>query len=653
MAVQMNEMQKFIHVSKYARWIEEEQRRETTWEETATRYLDFMKGRNPEVQSKTWKLIEHHMMSLGVLPSMRAVQMAGPALARNNVMGYNCAYLPFESLKDIADLLYILMCGTGVGFSTEKQYIDQMPTVQPWVGFGAGVFVIEDTTEGWADSLLAGLQAWFSGKDIEFDYSKIRPRGTRLKTKGGRASGPDPLRKLHEFCRNTINGAQGRKLTSLEWLDIGNMIGDIVVVGGVRRAAEINFSDVDDDLIRHAKDWPFPQYRQNSNNSAVYYSKPSAFEFMKEWAALANSGTGERGFFNLTAVEKRLPARRKFTKHMRGNPCLEILLRPRQFCNLSEVVVRPEDDFDDLVQKVKAAVWLGAMQARLTDFPYIHPDFKKNCEEEALLGVSLTGQMDNPKLFTPEKLQILKKYAVKEGKKAAACLGINFAAAITTGKPSGTVSKLVNCGDGMHPWQFKHGIRRNRINATDPVYHLMRSQGMKFDPENGQGPDAIVARREKLVAAGRSEEEARILVPDWHESQVDTWVFGVPYAAPKGAITKDQITAIEQLEWYKKLVDNWCEHNQSVTIYVRDEEWLKVGAWVYDHFDDLVGVSFLPYSGGKYKLAPYEELTKEQYDQLVKETPKIDYSKLSEFEQMDMTTGAQQYACVGGACQLD
>lgn len=653
MAIQMNESQKFIHVSKYARWIEEENRRETTWEETATRYLTFMKGKNPETPAKFWKLAEHHMFDLGVVPSMRAVQMAGPALERNNIMGYNCSYHPFDSLKAVVDLLYILMCGTGTGFSTEKHYIDQMPSVELWKGDGAGVHVVDDSTEGWADSLLAGLTAWFDGKDIEFDYSKVRPRGTRLKTKGGRASGPGPLRRLHDFCRDVINKAQGRKLTSVEWLDIGNMVGEIVVVGGVRRAAEINFSDLDDDGIRHAKDWPIPQHRQNSNNSAVYTEKPDAVTFMKEWTALAASGTGERGIFNLSAVKKRLPERRTFRYDLRGNPCLEILLRPRQFCNLTEVVLRADDDFDDLIEKVKVAVWLGAMQSRLTNFPYIHPDFKKNCEEERLLGVSITGQMDNPKLLSEEKLQILKKYALKEAKKASVLYGINFSAAITTGKPSGTVSKLVDCADGMHVRPFKLGMRRYRLNSTDPLFFMMRDQGMKFSPENGQGPGSIAKRREDLVKRGRSAEEAKILIPEWDASLVETWVFAVPYAAPKGAITKDQVTAIDQLEWYKKMVEYWCEHNQSVTIYVRDEEWLKVGSWVYENFDSLIAVSFLPYDGGKYEQAPYEELTKDQFEQLVKDTPKIDYSKLATYELMDQTTGAQQFACAGGACQLD
>lgn len=656
MTSSMTESQKFILVSKYAKWLEDKQRREVTWEESASRYIDFMKPRHTKVPEKIWRLVEKHMLSMGVMASMRAVQMAGPALARNNIMGYNCAYLPFDSIKSIVDLFYILMCGTGVGFSTEKQYIDQMPIVTTWSGAGAGIWVVPDDTEGWADSLLAGLIAWFSGKDIEFDYSVVRPRGSRLKTKGGRASGPGPLKKLHDFCRETIQKAQGRRLTSLELLDIGNMVGEIVVVGGVRRSSEINFSDLNDDLIRYAKDWSkgaYPVARKNSNNSAVYHAKPSAVEFMTEWAALAASGSGERGIFNLSAVKALTPPRRTFSEHIRCNPCAEILLRPRQFCNLTEVVVRADDDFDDLVEKVKTAVWLGCMQASMTDFPYIHPDFKKNCEEERLLGVSLTGQMDNPKLMSAEKLQILKKYAIKEARKACEVQGINMSVAITTGKPSGTVSKLVHSGDGAHPWFSEYILRRYRLASTDPVYRAMKDQGVKFEPEIGQRPKDVEARRKELIKMGRDADEAALLVQDYDPDRVDTWVCAFPIKAPKGALTRKDVTAIDQLEWYLKLVENWCEHNQSITVYVRDEEWLEVGAWVYKHFDKLVAVAFLPFEGGHYELAPYEEISKEEYDKMVKEMPKVDYSKLSDYELDDSTTAAQQLACSGpNGCEI-
>lgn len=671
-ASQMNESQKFIHISKYARWIESEGRRESSWEETADRYLGFMMKKFPNIPAKVWKLADKHLKSLGVVPSMRAAQMAGPALEGNNILGYNCAYIPFDCIKAVVDHFFILMCAAGSGFSTEgmyigtapcpdvvidagEEYVSQMPEVKRWYGNGNGVHVVADSAEGWALSLQAGLEAWFEGNDIEFDYSRVRPRGTRLKTKGGRASGPGPLKRLHEFCREIIHGAQGRKLNSLEWLDIGNVIGDVVVVGGVRRASEINFSDKDDDSIRYAKDFSkgqFPEYRYNSNNSAVYFEKPNSIEFMKEWAALAASGSGERGIFNLTAIKSLLPARRKYTIHFRCNPCAEILLRPRQFCNLTEIVLRAEDDFDTLIEKVKVAVWLGCIQASLTDFPFIDPKFRENCEEERLLGVSITGQMDNPKLMTPEKLQILKKYAIKEARKASGVLNINMPAAITTGKPSGTVSKLVESSDGAHARYSKYYIRRYRLAAIDPLFRMMKNQGVKFEPENGQGPDAVEQKRVKLIEMGRSEVEAKILVPDWSEDQVQTWVFGIPVAAPENSITRSEMTAIQQLEWYLKMVVNWCEHNQSITVYVRDDEWMEVGSWVYNHFDKLVAVSFLPYDGGKYKLPPYEEINKDQYEKMSKDFPKLDYSELGKYELEDTTTGAQQFACVGAGCDI-
>jgi ribonucleoside-diphosphate reductase alpha chain len=447
-------------------------------------------------------------------------------------------------------------------------------------------------------------------------------------------------------------GAQGRKLNELEWLDVGNVIGDVVVVGGVRRASEINFSDLSSELLRNAKTGSFPVHRRNSNNAAVYYNKPSVFDFMKEWSALASSFTGERSIFNVEAVKKYMPDRREFRDDIRTNPCGEILLRPFQFCNLSEVVVRSNDKFDALVEKVKVAVWLGAMQATLTDFPYIRPDFKKNCEEEVLLGVSLTGQMDNPKLMTAEKLEILKEYAVKEAKKACNALGINMSVSVTTGKPSGTVSQLVDCASGCHPRYAAFYNRRYRLAATDPAFKLMRDQGVFFEPEVGERPKDIKKHRAELMERGRTEEEAEMLVPEWNEEQVNTWVCSFPSKSPKGSITRNDMTAIEQLEWYLKIKKHWAEHNQSVTIFVRDEEWMDVGAWVYKHFNDIVAVSFLPYDGGNYELAPYEEITEEEHDKALKKFPKIDWSQLSKYETDDMTEGAQTLACTGGSCEI-
>lgn len=655
----MQPSQQFVYMRTYARWLPEESRRELSWGESVDRYLNYMKGKYGEkVPAKIWKKADKHLKNLGTVGSMRATWTAGDALDTNHISAYNCAYLAYTDLRAVAEHLYVLMHGTGVGFSTEKEYISQIPAVPMQTSDGAGIYTVDDSKEGWAEALLAGLNAWFSGKDIEFDYTKIRPRGARLKKFGGRASGPDPLRKLLDFTRDVVLKAQGRQLTSIEWLDIGNMLGEVVVVGGVRRSAEINFSDLDDNDIRHAKDYPFPPHRYMSNNSAVYKSKPSVVEFMKEWTSLAASGSGERGIFNVYALEKHFAKhakRREFRDSIRTNPCGEIGLRSFEFCNLSEVIVRPEDSFDDLVEKVEVAVWLGTMQAGLTDFKWLRPEWRKNCEEEALLGVSLTGQMDNVKLMTAEKLEILKEYAVKINKKAAKALDINVSAAITTGKPSGTVSQLALCGSGAHPWYDPYYIRRYRISATDPIFRMMREQGFKFVPENGQGPNPklLEEKRAALREEGWNEQQISSLAPDWDESQVNTWVVEFPTKAPEGAVTRHDMDCIAQLEWYLKMVRHWCEHNQSITVYVKDDEWLKVGSWVYDHFEELVGVSFLPHSGGIYSLAPYETITKEQYEELAAKLPEIDWSQLPRFELDDSTEGAKTLACAGNSCELN
>jgi len=518
------------------------------------------------------------------------------------------------------------MCGTGVGLTVEKQFIDQMPAVKPFTGMIVGVHAVGDSREGWATSLKVGLETWFEGKDVIFDYSKVRPRGARLKTMGGRASGPEPLARLHQFARSVIIGAQGRKLTDVEWLDVGNMCGLVTEVGGIRRAAEISFSDLESYAMRHAKDFPIAEQRRQSNNSAVYHGKPDMITFMREWTALAASGSGERGIFNLEAAQKACP-RRESSAFFRTNPCGEINLRvdTGEFCNLSEVIVRSTDTFASLQEKVKSAVWLGAMQACLTDFPFLRSSFKEMCEKERLLGVSLTGIMDNPKLMTNDRLEDLREVAIRECRKACKALGINMSTAITTGKPSGTVSQLVNCASGGHPRYDKYYIRRYRISATDPLYRMMKAQGVKFVPEVGQGPEP-----ENVMA----------------------WVVEFPEAAPVRALTRHDVSAIEQLGWYLKLKKHWCEHNQSMTVYVKENEWLQVASWVYDHFDDISGVSFLPFDGGKYELAPYESITKEEYEKRFLELPAIDYSQLAKYENDDNTTGASTPACSGNVCEL-
>jgi ribonucleoside-diphosphate reductase alpha chain len=474
-----------------------------------------------KVPKKVWSKSEDAVRSMGTMPSMRAFWAAGEALEKNNIIGYNCCSMVFKDLQSPVELFYILMCGAGVGFSIEKQFIGQMPAVARSTPEGVGVHVVGDSREGWALALKAGLEAWFAGKDIEFDVTMVRPRGARLKTMGGRASGPAPLLKLLDFVRNIVFQAAGRQLTSEEWLDIGNMIGEVVVVGGVRRSSEITFSDLEDTLIRDAKDFtkgPIPRHREMSNNSVCYNGRPPITTFMKEWASLAASGSGERGIFNLKAAMDACP-RRAVVKSIGGvsvewtilgltlrtNPCGEInlLALMGQFCNLTEVVVRAEDTFATLAEKVKTAVWLGAMQSCLTDFPFIRPSFKEACEVERLLGVSLTGQMDNPKLMTADRLSDLKDVAIRECRKACKALGINMSAAITTGKPSGTVSQLVNCASGGHPRHAQFYIRRYRINATDPLYRMMKAQGVPFSPENGQGPEGVERLREGLTRLPR------------------------------------------------------------------------------------------------------------------------------------------------------
>lgn len=649
----MNPAQEFVFYRSYSRWRDDLQRRET-WEETVQRYFNFFYSKfKDKVPKKVWKLTNEAVLHMDVMPSMRALWAAGDALEKNNIIGYNCCSLAFKDLQSPVELFYILMCGCGVGFSVENEFISQMPTILPQTGAGLGVHVIEDSREGWATSLKVGLEAWFNGKDVEFDYSKLRPRGARLKTMGGRASGPEPLRKLHNIIRELVFKAQGRKLTSVEWLDVGNHIAEAVVVGGVRRSSEISFSDLNDEAMRHAKDYPMPPHRYMSNNSAVYKGKPDMITFMKEWTALAASGTGERGIYNLEAAKQASP-RRDPSEFLRTNPCGEINLRADlgQFCNLSEVVVRHNDTFATLTEKVKSAVWLGVMQACLTDFPFIRPSYKEACEKERLLGVSLTGQMDNPGLMTAARLGDLKDVAVRECRKACNALGINMSVAITTGKPSGTVSQLVNCASGAHPRYSKHYIRRYRISGTDPLFKMMKEQGVKFTPENGQGPKDVTLKRKEMIAKGRSPEEAQILVPDWREEDVMTWVVSFPESAPTKAITRHDVSALDQLEWYLKVKQNWCEHNQSITVYVRDSEWLKVGSWVYDHFDEISGISFLPFDSGHYEQAPYEDLTVAEYTKMKANFPKIDYLQLAKYENDDFTTGSQQLACSSGGCEL-
>jgi ribonucleoside-diphosphate reductase alpha chain len=639
--VYKNPSQEFVYVRTYSRWVEELSRRET-WPETVDRYINFIdKERGGKIPSKVLRKIKASIINLNVMPSMRALWAAGEAASRDNTCMYNCSFLTVDSISSFSECLYILMCGTGVGFSVEKKYVDKLPLVPVATSIGEGTYTITDDKAGWADSLKVLLQTLYKGHDIDFDYSKIRKKGSKLKIMGGRASGPEPLMKLHNFVREVFNNAQDRRLTTLECHDIMNEIAEIVVVGGVRRSSQISVSDLDDESMRDAKIIPFPKRRFMANNSAIYITKPTATEFLQEWAALAASGSGERGIFNIEAARKNAPERRVAELIAGLNPCAEIMLRSMGFCNLSEIVVKHDDDLDDLMNKVETAVWIGVIQATFVKFPYLRRKWKTNCEEEMLLGVSITGQLDNPSLMTKDNLTALKKKAIKVAKRASKLMEVNCPVAITTGKPSGTVSQLVDCASGAHPRYSPFWLRRYRISSTDPLFYMLKDQGVPFNPEVGQ------REYEKNKKTGKLEK-----VKNWSIDNVDTWVLEFPQKAPENAVLRDHMTAIEQLEHYKTVQTNWCEHNQSMTVYVRDNEWFEVGNWVYKNWDIINGVSFLPFDGGGYELAPYEEIDKKTYDKLVKSFPNIDYSQLSKYEMEDNTEGSKSYACVGDKCEL-
>lgn len=621
-----NPAAEFVYCRTYARWNPDFNRRET-WPETVERVVDFLRisrSREKQVPEKVFRKLKGYMLSLDVLPSMRLVWSAGSAADRDNICMYNCSFIPMDTVESFAECLYILMCGTGVGFSVEKKYTDKLPVVtalDPTIP--PTIFYVPDDKAGWADSIKVLMNNLYEGKMLEFDYSLLRPKGAKLTTMGGRSSGPEPLIILHAFVKEIFSNAQGRKLTPLECHDICNQIAEVIVSGGVRRSSQVSLSDLADEEMRFAKVWPFPARRAMANNSAVYLSKPSAVEFLKEWASLASSGTGERGILNLESARHRSPKRRDGTLIMGSNPCNEILLRSLEFCNLSTIIVRPEDDLDSLLDKVETAAWVGTIQASFTDFQYLRPEWKKNCEEEALLGISISGQADNPSILTAEALKAMKSRAINVNLKASKALGINQAAAITCVKPEGTTSQLTTSGSGVHPWYSPFFIRRYRISGTDPLYRMLKDQGVPMTPENGQS-----------------------------ESNATTWVVPFPMKAPKKAIFRNNVTALSQLEWYKKIQVNWCEHNCSITVYVKDHEWFEVGNWVYENWDIVGGVSFLPYDGGHYKQAPYEEITEDEYKNMLAKFPKIDYTILTKYEQDDQTEGSKTLACVGDKCEL-
>jgi ribonucleoside-triphosphate reductase len=621
---------------KYARWNPIEGRRET-WEEAVTRVMNFFMKQMPFriLDDQEWWALESAMLAMEVLPSMRILQMAGPALERCNVGAYNCAYLPLDSWESFGELLYILMQGTGVGFSVEADYVDELPRIRKQKkGRDRGYHYVADTTEGWCRALVTGMTEWSIGYDIEFDFSLIRAQGAVLRTKGGRASGPEPLKNLLKFVREKMLSKQGSYLDPIDAHDIACYCGSIVQVGGVRRAAEISLSDLDDRLLRDAKSGNFqdrnPQ-RQMANNSAVYNTQPSSAEFLEEWLALMKSGTGERGIFNRDGVVSQLPKRRKKGFTFGTNPCGEIVLRPRQFCNLSIAVARADDTAADLKRKVRLAAIFGTLQSTLTKFSYLRPEWQSNCEEERLLGVDITGQMDCPLLQPTAKnllertalLSTLRSIAIETNREFAQRLGIPQSAAVTCVKPSGNSAQLFNCSSGLHPRYAPFYIRRVRIGAYTPIAKLLKEAGVPFSPEIGQ-----------------TNENASVLV------------FEYPIQAPDKAITRHDLTAIEQLDNWLMWKRHYTEHNPSFTCYVKDVEWPEVGAWVWRNWDAIGGVSFLPHDGGTYELAPYEEITEAEYQTRVGHFPAVDFGRLSEFEKEDMTEINREFSCTGDKCEI-
>ena len=627
-----NPLAEFVYYRTYARWIEEEGRRET-WIETVDRYLDFMRDSiNGKLTEAEYAEIRETILKQEAMPSMRLLQFAGKATRRTNVCAYNCSFIAPRNFQDFAEIMYISMCGTGVGWSVESENIQALPQIQKQTGKKSSILIIPDSKEGWADAFSLGLKTWFAGEDIIFDYSLIRPAGSRLKTMGGKSSGPAPLRSLLEFTRQRILRRQGRHLSNLDAHDIICKIGECVVAGGVRRSAMISLSDLDDEMIRDSKKGQFyisERQRMLANNSAVYLSKPTTTEFFDEWIALVKSGSGERGIFNRGGLASTLPKRR-LDQWKSGiypswgtNPCGEIILQSKQFCNLSEVVARADDTEETLIKKVRIATIIGTYQSTLTYFPYLSKEWKKNCEKERLLGVSITGQWDCQLVRNPKILEKMKLVAIETNRKYAKRFGMEQSTCITCVKPSGTVSQTVDCASGMHPRHAPYYIRRIRISATDALFKMLKDQGVPYYPEVGQ----------TLLTAS-------------------TFVLEFPVKAPDGAICKDDINAIEQLEHWKIVKQHFTEHNPSVTVSVGDDEWLKVANWVYENWDLVGGLSFLPRSNHVYQLAPYETITKEKYEEMKKRLGDLDFSKIVTYERDDETEVKRELACVGGLCEI-
>ena len=629
----MDLYQQFIAKSRYARFMPEKNRREN-WTETVARYFNFLEDHLAKTNdyALTRELraeLENAVLNLEVMPSMRALMTAGKALERDNTAGYNCSYIPIDDPKSFDEAMYILLCGTGVGFSVEQKYVNQLPEVPEQLFDSQTTIVVADSKEGWAKALRQLIALLYSGEIAKWDISKVRPAGERLKTFGGRASGPRPLEELFRFTVSKFKGAVGRRLSSIECHDILCKIGEVVVVGGVRRSAMISLSELEDDRMRHAKSgnwWEQNGQRALANNSATYEAKPDIGQFLQEWTSLYHSHSGERGIFSRAASKSQAAknGRRNPNYEFGTNPCSEIILRPYQFCNLTEVVVRAEDTPETLANKVRLATILGTFQATMTHFPYLRKVWQKNTEEERLLGVSLTGILDNEWMgkvceSTAKNLEQLRQITVDTNVQYSSVLGIPQSAAITCVKPSGTVSQLVNSASGIHTRHSPYYIRRVRGDKKDPLSQFMVNAGIPAED--------CVMRPESTV------------------------VFSFPQKAPEGARTREALTALQHLDLWMQYQRHWCEHKPSVTISVKENEWMDVGAWVWNNFDEISGISFLPWDGGTYRQAPYEECDEDQYKALLDKMPAtITWDVLS--EQDDNVEGAQMLACVSGTCEI-
>ena len=635
-----NPLGEFVYLRTYAKWIPSEGRRET-WIETVDRYMGFMKENlGAKLKDAEYAELREAILSQQVMPSMRLMQFAGDAARQSNVCAYNCSYIAPSKLRDFAEIMYISMRGTGVGYSVESQNVQALPQIKYQAGKKLPTHVVDDSAEGWCDALTLGLETWYDGKDVDFDFSLVRPAGARLKTMGGKASGPEPLRNLLAFARERVLARQGRRLKNIDAHDIICKIGECVVAGGVRRSAMISLSDLDDSDLRDAKKGQFflsDPHRSIANNSAVYTEKPTNEEFMDEWVALMKSHSGERGIFNRGGLMQQLPKRRLENWEKAGyvengrvmqpagtNPCGEIILKSKQFCNLSEVIARADDTKESLLKKARLATILGTYQSTLTSLPYLSKEWQNNCESERLLGVSITGQWDSPAVRDADVLDAMRAETVKVNKKYADRFGVNASTAITAVKPSGTVSKTFDVSSGMHARYAPYYLQRIRISATDSLFKMMRDQGVPFYPEVGQTLESA-----------------------------NTFVLEFPVKAPEGAVCKDDLSALDQLAHWKLVKEHYTEHNPSVTISVGDEEWIAVANWVYANWDIVGGLSFLPRDGHVYRLAPMEAITKEKYDELVSRFPKVDYARLIQYELSDETEQKKELACAGGLCEIE